>query len=204
MALGESNIYSFDDCCILNLCEIPIPPSHHFLTQNKDRICTKNNKKLKALLNALNDKRIYPYKFVPSHNFERKLFEVAETLIEDNNINVNFLPDTFRKETIDHLKFFYESLEDFKDIKKSENFSSVKSFFQANARPLKKSQKPKYSNIPEDDDCMILAGLAEHTSNGDVKKYLITSDEHFWGYRDLIDSKYNILIVEEWLCHKLI
>jgi len=29
-------------------------------------------------------------------------------------------------------------------------------------------------------------------------------DEHFWGYYDLIEQNYDIIIIKEWECNKLI
>lgn len=205
MVLNSKSIYSFDDCSILNLCEIPIPPSHQFLFSNRQKITTQNYEKLNSLLKALRDDEIKPYKFIPSNNLSRNLFQAAVQLMEDNSLNVNFLPDTFSKETIDHLNSFYSFIQDdFEDITKSDDFISIKLFFQNNERTLRKSRRPEYTNIPEDDDCMILAGLYEYQIGNDGEKHLISADEHFWGYDDLIKVNYGIIIVKEYQSHRII
>lgn len=128
MALPESNLYSFDDCSILNLCEIYIPKSHQFLVNNKERIYCNNYNKLNSLLQWLRVKCISPYKFIPSENFEKNLFRVAEELLEHNQINITFFGDVFRKEIIEQLKSFYKKLVDFRDIQKTDKFFHVKDF----------------------------------------------------------------------------
>lgn len=204
MSIKENNIYSFDDCCILNLCKVPVPPSYRHLIGDKDKICSKNREKIRLLIDSLEKKEMYPFRFVPSNNLERNLLKVAENLIKSNIQNPSLMPDIFYIETVNHLKSFLEKIKNFKDISKSDNFTSVRTFFQTNERELIKNRQPQYTNIPEDDDCKILMGLYEHEVDGECEKHLITADEHFWRYSDLIESTYGILVVKEWECHHLI
>ena len=59
----------------------------------------------------------------------------------------------------------------------------------------------KEDNMPQDDDLKIIAGYCKYECSGN--KYLITEDEHFWGYADLIIKNFNIHTVKEWECHTL-
>lgn len=55
--------------------------------------------------------------------------------------------------------------------------------------------------MPQDDDLKIIAGYFKYDC--DENKYLISEDEHFWGYADLILKNFNIYVVKEWECHAL-
>jgi hypothetical protein len=87
------------------------------------------------------------------------------------------------------------------EIPKAKDFKHIKDFFKKNERPLKKARQARYTNIPEDDDCQILAGLIGFPASG--TKFLVSQDEHFWGYADLILGEYGIQVVKEWECHTL-
>jgi len=144
---------------------------------------------------------ISPSRFVPCERFDENIMKVADELIQETGISVPFLPKPFKIEVIDSLKRFTDSLTLWNKIKKNANFSDIKKFFQNNERSLKKAKSGRYTNIPEDDDCSILAGLKEFIWTG--PKIIITEDEHFWGYDDLIFRDHGITIIKEWECHRL-
>ncbi|MFP4190138.1 MAG: hypothetical protein ACLFSL_03820, partial [Candidatus Woesearchaeota archaeon] len=116
------------------------------------------------------------------------------------NINISML----RMDIISQVDTFMEEIRTgFKEIRKSNDYDDIKTFFQENERDLAKSARnpERYSNIPEDDDCSILAALRDLST--DKEKLLISADEHFWGYDDIILYTHNIKIVKESNCHTI-
>ena len=81
-------------------------------------------------------------------------------------------------------------------IVKDKKIDGIKQIFEGNLRELSKKD-----SIPQDDDLKIIAGYYKYECDGN--KYLITEDEHFWGYSDLILKNFNIYVVKEWECHTL-
>lgn len=195
----RGNTYSFDDCSILNTCKVEIPKAYRIFV-GKDELNSKNFFKLNLLINRLNSLKINKFRFVPS-TIKDNIVKVANKLIEDEGINIHRfrnLAYSFKAGVIDQLEQFGENIKDnFEEIKKKEDIDFIKTVFTDNEKELKKE-----GNIPEDDDLMIIAGYVNYKSEGE--KYLITEDEHFWGYKDLILNEFNIIITEEWDCHKLI
>ena len=49
---------------------------------------------------------------------------------------------------------------------------------------------------------MIISAYSDYDCEG--IKYFISEDEHFWGYDDLIKEEYDIDVVKEWECRRLI
>lgn len=185
------NIYSFDDCSILNMCEIEMPKAFKG-TIGKDKLNSKNFTKLNLLISKLKKK----FRFVPS-TIKDNIVKTARNLIEQEQLNVQILGKVFELQIMEQLDEFSSKIEeDFEEIQKNENINSVKLFFTNNERKLKKER-----NLPEDDDLMIIAGYVDYASDGE--KHLITEDEHFWGYKDLILKEFNITITEERNCNKL-
>lgn len=201
MALHKDNVYSFDENTILHSCSVKIPKSFLWLFE-KSELKHKNQQKIFCLLTELQQQKILSYKFVPSVNFEFHLLQVVDELIMNTGVQSAFLPKTFKIEIMDQLQEFSEGLVDWGKIEKAKEFESIKDFFKQNARQLQKSKNHKYSNIPEDDDCQILAGLVHFSCQG--TKFLLSEDEHFWAYSDLILKEYNIQIIKEWECDLLV
>ncbi len=190
----NGNIFAFDECSILNQCEVIIPKAFRMLV-GKEVLKPKNSSKLSFMISTLDARGIKKYKFVPS-NFEENIIKVARTLIEDERLNVTLLGRTFESEVIDQLEEFLQGIgENYLNIDKSEDIEGIRRLFVNNERQLKKEK-----NIPDDDDLKIISGYLKF--NGSSKKNLVTADEHFWGYADLIEKEYNIFIVKEWECHK--
>lgn len=77
------------------------------------------------------------------------------------------------------------------------DIASIKLFFIRHERKLKKER-----NLPEDDDLEIIAGYVGYDCSGE--KHLISQDEHFWRYKDLISNEFRIIVTEEWNCDKLL
>ncbi len=99
---------------------------------------------------------------------------------------------------LDQLSDFYaQILPEFQEITKDNNIGYLKILFTKNVKLLVKEPK-----IPEDDDLKILSGYCSFQYSGD--KHLISEDEHFWGYAELIESNLGIRVVKEWECHFLI
>lgn len=190
------DIYAFDECSVLHLCKIIIPPAFKIFF-GTDSISHRNYEQLNDLIKSLILTSSAKGKFVPSENFERNLINSYNQLLEKQG-NVSILGASFKKEVLDQLSKFYEEiLPEFTNINKDKNIALLKLIFLKNARNLKKEPK-----IPEDDDMAILLGYSKITVSGN--KYLISEDEHFWGYSDIIDSNFGIKVIEEWNCHQLI
>ncbi|MBI4451238.1 hypothetical protein HY642_04645 [Candidatus Woesearchaeota archaeon] len=200
MGAHKDNVYSFDENTILHSCRVKIPAAFHWLFQ-KAELKHKNCDKINILVNALTTQGIAHYRFMPSIHLEQHLLETSVELIEQTDVQHPFLPKTFRVEVMDQLKEFCEQLTCWEEIQKAAHFIHIKEFFKQNERPLKKAKGSRYTNIPEDDDCQILAGLIEHPCTG--ARFLISHDEHFWGYADLIETQYGVVIVKEWECQVL-
>lgn len=201
IVLHKDNVYSFDECSILHSCSVRIPASDQWKfgkTELKHRNCEKVN----TLFAALKQQGMTKYRFIPSLNLEMNLLKTANDLIDATGVQPAFLPKTFRVEIMDQLREFHESLSDWREIPKAKAFQHIKDFFKKNERPLKKSKNPPYTNIPGDDDCQILAGLISFSCHG--TKFLVSEDEDFWGYADVILTKFGINIVKEWECHTLV
>lgn len=194
-----NNTYSFDDSSILNTYEVEIPKAYKIFV-GRGKLRSKNFSELNLLIGKLNSLKIIKYRFVPS-NIQDNIIKVANSLIEDEKINIHMITNLarpFRESIIDQLEQFSEAIKDnFGEIKKHDDINSIKAFFVDNKRQLKKEK-----NMPEDDDMRIISGYIKyHTKE---EKHLITQDEHFWGYSDLILKEFGIVITEEWNCCKLI
>lgn len=193
------NTYAFDDCSILNTCEVKIPKAYQIYV-GKSTLNSQNFSKLNSLIKKLNYLKILKFRFVPS-TIKDNIVKAANQIIEDERINIHRfsnLARPFKAEVIGYLEQFGSEIEtSFEEIKKKENISSIRTFFIDNERELTKER-----NIPEDDDLMIISGYKDHDS--EWKKHLITHDEHFWRYKDLILSEFGIMVIEEWNCDKLI
>jgi hypothetical protein len=181
--------YAFDDCSILNMCKIKVPASFE-LFLNKSELIPDNYSKLINLNNQLINKKCKKFMFIPS-NFEKHTIRIAKRMLGDLN------PTMIRglnSQLIDRLNEFIDSVKDnFQPINKSEEIRDLRDLFIENEKELKKER-----NLPEDDDLKIMKGYAEFTSEQD--KLLISQDEHFWGYKNLIENHLNISIIPEGNC----
>jgi hypothetical protein len=194
MVLQQENSYAFDDCSILHLCHIAIPKTFKIWFES-DKICPRNYKTLKQFIDKLKDLGISKYRFVPS-NFEANALRMIDDILM--NYNVKLLGDNFKVQVYDQLQEFYETIQgEFIEINKDKNTSQIKDVFIKNELKLSKD-----GNIPKDDDLSILSGYVLFATKG--KKYLISEDEHFWGYGDIILENFNIIITREHTCLTLI
>jgi len=188
------NTYAFDDCSILKLCSVHIPAAFQAFF-HKTSMTAKNGNNVKALIDKLEAAGYPKYRFVPSENMEGNIIKVANQLLEGYNIRM--LPPVFKYEVIGQLKEFNGRInEEFLKINKDENIEGIKQMFKQSIRELSKQD-----SMPQDDDLKIIQGYCKFECAGD--KYLITEDEHFWGYADLILKRYNIYVVKEWEGHTL-
>ena len=186
------NTYAFDDSSILKLCKIRIPDSYQIFF--KESILTaKNYSKLKTFIDKLSEHNIPKFRFVPAENMEQNTIKVANQLLEGYSIQM--LKNVFKVEIMDQLTGFNERIKDeFNEIQKDDDIEKIKQIFVSNPRKLSKDE-----DIPQDDDLKIIAGYNKYGCEGG--KYLISEDEHFWGYTDLILNNFNIRVVKEWECH---
>ncbi len=187
-----NNTYAFDDSSILRLCEIKIPNAYQIFFKNSI-LTAKNYPKLKSFADKLNKHNNPKFRFVPAENIEDNIIKAANQILEGYNIQM--LKITFKTEIMDQLIEFNEKIKnEFGEIQKDDNISKIKQIFITNPKKLCKDQ-----NIPQDDDLKIIAGYCIYKCDKD--KYLISGDEHFWGYSDLIAKNFNIYVVKEWECH---
>jgi len=195
MASANNNTYAFDECSILHLCEIKI--NNAFVNFfSKDKLTHRNHSKLKSFIGKLDFKGISKYRFEPL-NLGINIIKFAEELLAKEGNQITILGQTLKSQITDQLEEFSEDMMiNFKKILKDENIGSIKELFINNEKELKRSK-----NIPEDDDLKVIAGYYNFNCEG--KKYLISEDEHFWGYDDLIFDNFNIKIVKEWECHNI-
>src|SRR3989344_2630798 len=165
----HNNSYAFDDCSILNMCVIKIPPSYQCFF-SKDKLSAKNNSKLNVAIQKLNGNKVPKYRFVPS-NIEDNLIKNANQLLEGYNIQI--LGDTLKAQIIEQLQDYYERIKiEFERITKDKDISKIKELFKNNEKQLTKER-----NIPEDDDFEIISGYYKHNCKG--IRHLISEDEHF-------------------------
>ena len=189
------NTYAFDDSSILKLCTISIPSSFQIFFQKKI-LTARNYPKLKLLIDKLAGYGVQKFRFVPAENIEDNIMKVANQILEGYNIQM--LGTVFKVEIIDQLTEFNDQIrKEFREILKDEDIDRTKQIFVSNLRELSKED-----SMPQDDDLKIIAGYYKY--DGDGNKYLISEDEHFWGYSDLILKNFNIYIVKEWECHTIL
>ena len=147
-------------------------------------------------MDAINSMSLQIYRF-EFEDIEKNVISVANELLE-NTGNVSILPQAFKAKIIEQIEEFKNSVEiDFIIIPKDSNINRIIQLFKDNEKELKKD-----TNIPNDDDCAVLGGYIKF-SLGEGRKYLISHDEHFWGYKSLIKNNFDIIVVEEWNCHIL-
>jgi len=194
MPVTIKNCYAFDECSILNTCKIVIPGAFVYLFKQKE-FFSKNHYKLNKLISALESNEIPKYKFFPG-NFDAHILERVEEILAERGVNP-LMFDNLRTGLIIQLEEFIQAINtSYQNINKSDDITLIRKIFHDNEKKLKRG-----SNIPEDDDCKILAGYQKIDCSG--IKYLISADEHFWGYDDLIAKNCSINVVSERECDSL-
>jgi len=193
--ISKNDTIAFDECSILHLCEIRIPNSFKIFF-DKDNLVHKNFPKLNQLMNRLDFRGINKYLFEPS-NLESNIIKVANEYLSKEGNQVIILGPTLKAQIIEQLNDFIEKkIDEFLTIKKDDDINTIKQIFLDNAKNLKKQ-----GDMPQDDDLKIISGFNKFISTG--RKFLISEDEHFWGYIDLIKNNFNINVIKEWECHKI-
>lgn len=196
-------LISFDDCSLIHLCNIIVSPfAIKILKLSNNKFEFRNHDSLNVLLDTMKSSKITPYRFVPS-NIGRNLNKAIIDLYVDKGLPnpvANFMIKADIANSIIHHMSILSS--DFININKTNDFQDVKSNFMANQKPLTKTQKnPTYKDVPEDDDCNIIKSLFDYIS--DEEKFIVSEDEHFWGYKQLIQDSYGIIVYKEELCLSL-
>lgn len=79
------NVYAFDDCSILNLCEVEIPNAFRGVI-GKNKLTSENFIKLNLLVSKLDKK----FRFVPS-TIKNNIVKTARKLIEQERLNIPLL-----------------------------------------------------------------------------------------------------------------
>lgn len=186
----NKDIFSFDDCSILNQCIITIPEAYKMFFDNKSQLRFKNYDRLRILVKKLEELKINKYRYIPT-SILLNLNKRFEELVKPYRNSI-FMIKVLRQNIIEQFNKHLEELEStYISIKKNEEIEGIKKLFENHEKKLSKE-----SNLPEDDDLKILSGLHSFSCSG--KKYLISQDEHFWGYKDLILNNWNIHVIEEW------
>lgn len=190
MHLEESDVVALDECTLLHSCRLEVPPA--FSGMYPGGICHRNCGKIRDLIDRLEKKGHVVYRFVPT-NHERNIIRVVEGLLGETTIMTHVLKSTLLEQLYEYVE---EVSNRFQEIVKDEDIGSYKRIFRENEREL---TKPR--NIPEDDDLSVLAGYVSFLCGGE--RYLVSEDEHFWGYADLISRHWGVTVVKEWECHTL-
>ena len=186
---SNKNVYAFDECSVLKLCEIDIPAAFNKFF-DKTKIFPKNHAILKRFIELLDSNKCMKCIFVPG-NFEINVKKVMNELLKEYNIQMFCV---LKMEIIKQLQEFIQSVHyDFFQINKDEKIASVLLVFVENQKTLRKPD-----SIPSDDDLKIIAGYNNFSCTGG--KYLISEDEHFWGYADVILKHFDIIVIKEWEC----
>ena len=193
--ISKDDTIAFDECSILHLCEIRIPNSFRVFFSKK-KLVHRNFSKLNQLINKLEFKGIGKYRFDPL-NIESNIIKAANEYLSKEGSQVMILGEVLKAQILDQLDDFIEKkIAGFKTIDKNEDIDAIKQIFLDNEKDLKKQE-----NIPEDDDLKIISGFDKFISSG--RKFLVSEDEHYWGYCGLIKDNFNINIMKEWECHKI-
>jgi len=164
----------------------------------KKEILPRNHKRLSNLIHKLRTSGIDKYRFVPG-NLEYNTVKVMNEIINDeglqlHRISIKNLPNTFKSEINDQLEQFIDKITtEFKEIEKNKNIKAIKQAFIDNEKKLTREK-----NIPEDDDLEIISGYVRHAHDG--RKKIVSEDEHFWGYAELILNNFDIEVIREREC----
>lgn len=178
---------AFDECSVLHLCKVAPCPAFGL-----GELKHKNYDKLIALLDRINKLGLQPHRFVP-HYLNKNIFNVINDFTAGTH---SIMQMVLQKEVSDALKRFWTTLEGWGKIHRSDDPAPVKRVFEANEQQLKKRD-----NIPEDEDCTIIGGYAMIDSS---EKLLVSEDEHFWGYADVIERQWGIQVIAEWAVEKIL
>ena len=198
--VSDTCMYCFDDCTIINSADFEIPPSH--LKQfSQGFLDFENTKKIRGLYNDIDEAGLKRYRFVPDRKFKKNTVKSIRNLIK------KYCPKQIKfleAEIVDQADLFYEEIrDDFVELEKSDDIVQIQEFFKKHETPLKKTRRnpQKYNNIPEPDDCQILASLVRYSTG--LQKTFISADEHFWAYGEEIKGTFNIEVVQESDCNTL-
>jgi hypothetical protein len=192
------NVYALDECSILHLCKLKIPGGF-IKFYDKQNLVHGHYDILKEFISKLDLKKIPKYRFEPSNIKQNALKVANELLIKQGNqiLVLGTMGSVLKAQLIDQLEEFKDTISsEFKTILKKDEINSIKNIFVNNKRELTKE-----SDIPENDDLKIIAGYIDLECES--SKYLISDDEHFWGYKDLIKNNFGINVIEEWSCNKI-
>jgi hypothetical protein len=189
--MNSGDCVGFDECTILKLCNLQIPKAYRTFF-GSDTIMLRNHDIVLEFRSRLDASGIKRCKFVPD-NLEYNSVKVINDYLMENRINVRMF-ENLREQLLEQIDENAKNIcSEFQDIPKRTEIVSIQRDFQDNIRQLRKIPK-----IPEDDDCMIISGFISFAFQGD--KYLVSEDEHFWGYGELIKQKYNIVTIREREC----
>jgi len=199
-----SSVYAFDDSTILNIFVLDIPKGFRYKFNGKEKFKSKNKKRINEFLFKLSEKQIMPLRFTNEQNsiwypdLERRTRKIINKWLHPYDLTFETVGGIFSANIVLQMEDFFDEINDkFESIIKSkEDISPIKTFFEINEKEL-----TKQDNIPEDEDCEII--LTYYNYKAEKDKYLISADEHFWGYKEEIKKEFNINVVEEWLCDTL-
>ena len=128
MVEANKNTYALDECSLIHLCELEIPPAftRYF---DKNKLVHKNCSKLKTLINKLDYIRIDKYRFKPL-NIDYNIIKFADELLAEQGNQLILLGRVLKTQITNQLKDFCEDfLNNFKEILKSEDIESIKKLF---------------------------------------------------------------------------
>mgnify|MGYP001603958310 FL=1 len=170
--------------------QIRVPLGVRAFFDNKEVLRKPHCEKVNNLLFTLTSKSINKYRF-EREDFEQTCLGAINKLVSGTLV----LNDWIRKDFMNQFNTQLQNIiSSFSTIKPAEDIADIKKYFLKNRRRL-----TKINNMPEDSDLGIMKALSLHDCKD--KKVIISEDEHFWGYKDLLDKNYGFIVVEEWNCH---
>mgnify|MGYP006306611533 CR=1 FL=1 len=128
------------------------------------------------------------------------MIEMVQDILQSKQIRNQQFKFTIQYEmTNDINETLKQELKRYETIPRGKNIREIKQLFKDNEKELEKTKRiipgrRQYENIPEDEDLEIIDGF--RTFKGS-EKHLVSDDEHFWGYKELISTHFQIEVNKE-------
>ena len=172
----------------MNLLSFKVRKANRILVGNKKILFSKNYNSLWAFIKHVDSFGSKKYRFEPQ-DFDSTAISAVKGLLggQGGSVLENILRSEMTTQIEEQIGMIKEQ---FLEITKNKDITQIKNIFLENKKQLNKN-----SNIPEDDDLSIMLAFKEFECS--ENKYLISEDEHFWGYEDLILSNFNFVVIRE-------
>jgi len=190
--ISNKDSIAFDEVSIIHMCELFID-NYHQSFFGKKSLKHRHQTKLKECCDKLNSRQWKKYRF-ESSTIKDNILSFVNTLIEKEGNQVRFI-SSLQTMFFDQTEKFLSSINrNFQLIPIDRDIIQLREVFEKNEINLKREK-----NQPEDSDLHILKGYSLFITEGG--KILISFDEHFWGYHELIKGELDINVIPEWNAH---